>query len=69
MINNLYLCHPDYVRIAFNKIESNFNNESFINFLKYLEDILLLNLIMKDGIILITLYMPSIILVNYKIAN
>ena len=38
MINNLYLCHPDYVVIVFNKIEEQSNNESFNKFLEYFEN-------------------------------
>ena len=38
MINNLYLCHPDYVKIVFDKIKENSDNENFDKFLKYFDD-------------------------------
>ena len=38
MINNLYLCHPDYVKIVIYKIRDNSDNENFDKFLKYFED-------------------------------
>ena len=38
MINNLYLCHPDYVVIVFNKIKEQSNNETFNKFLEYFEN-------------------------------
>ena len=38
MINNLYLCHPDYVKIVFYKIKDKSDNENFDKFLKYFED-------------------------------
>ena len=38
MVNNLYLCHPDYVKIVFNKIKEKSLNENFNKYLKYFED-------------------------------
>ena len=38
MVNNLYLCHPDYVKIVFNKIKEKSTNENFDKFLKYFEE-------------------------------
>ena len=38
MINNLYFCHLDYVKIVFNKIKENSDNENFDKFLKYFDD-------------------------------
>ena len=38
MINNLYLCHPDYVKIVFYKIKDKSDNENFDKFLKYFEE-------------------------------
>ena len=32
MINNLYLCHPDYVKIVFDKIKENSDTKILINF-------------------------------------
>ena len=29
MVNNLYLCHPDYVNIVFNKNKEKSTNEKF----------------------------------------
>ena len=38
MCNRLYLCHPDYVKIVFDKNKEKSNNENFNKFLKYYED-------------------------------
>jgi SHS2 domain-containing protein len=38
MITNLYLCEPNYVVSVFNKIKIETENESFINFLTYVEE-------------------------------
>ncbi len=38
MINNLYLCKPEYVKIVFNKIMDNSINVNFDKFLEYFED-------------------------------
>ena len=38
MINNLYLCKPEYVKIVFDKIMENSSNENFDKFLEYFED-------------------------------
>ena len=35
MVNNLYLYHPDYVKIVFNKIKEKSLNEYFNKYLKY----------------------------------
>ena len=38
MVNNLYLYHPDYVKIVFNKIKEKSLNENLNKYLKYFED-------------------------------
>ena len=38
MINNLYLCQLDYVKIVFNRIKEQSNNENFKKFLEYFEN-------------------------------
>lgn len=38
MCNQLYLCHPDYVKIVFNRIKEKSENENFNKFLQYFED-------------------------------
>ena len=38
MINQLYLCEPEFVRNVFNKIKSKSDNDDFNKFLKYFEN-------------------------------